>query len=159
MRTPKCSRSKVHEFDLFKVWEIRRAGAVVFNGSDEMLVAGLIMGANGGIGSIYNLVPEQFVSLCMCAAAGMWKQARQIQDAINELISVILNYPVNPALKAILVWSGIDCGPCIAPRRRLTPSEEALSALMLVLAALWLWTLPVPGARLSAEQAAVQQKV
>jgi N-acetylneuraminate lyase len=123
-RLPNVAGLKYTDSDLFKVWEIRRAGAVVFNGSDEMLVAGLIMGANGGIGSIYNLVPEHFVSLYRHAAASRWQEAQTIQNSINELISVILRFSVNPAVKVILKWSGINCGTCIAPRRSLTAIEE-----------------------------------
>jgi N-acetylneuraminate lyase len=90
-----------------------------------MLVAGLIMGANGGIGSIYNLVPEQFVTLYEHTVAGRWEEARRTQYHINELIEVILRYPVNTAVKAILQWSGVDCGRPILPRRSLTEGESA----------------------------------
>jgi N-acetylneuraminate lyase len=116
---------KFTDSDLFKLWLLRSAGAVVFNGTDEMLAAGLIMGANGGIGSIYNLIPEQFVALYRHAIAGRWEEARRLQNAINELIEPILHYPVHAAIKAILRWSGIDCGDCIPPRRRLTPDEQS----------------------------------
>jgi N-acetylneuraminate lyase len=121
---PNVAGLKYTDSDLFKLWEIRRTGAVVFNGSDEMLVAGLIMGANGGIGSIYNLVPDRFSSLYRHAVAGRWQEAQATQNSINELISVILRFPVNTAVKAVLKWSGIDCGTCVAPRRSLTAIEE-----------------------------------
>lgn len=121
---PNVAGLKFTDSDFFRLWAIRQRGFVVFNGSDEMLVAGLVMGANGGIGSIYNLVPGQFVALYEHAVAGRWDKARGIQDCINELIEVILRYPVNPSVKAILGWSGIDCGKCIAPRRALTDREQ-----------------------------------
>jgi len=122
---------KFTDSDLFRLWRLRRAGAVVFNGSDEMLAAGLLMGASGGIGSIYNLLPEAFVGLFAHAQAGRWAEARRLQDEINEFIEVILRYPVNPAVKAALAFSGIDCGLCLAPRRALTEDErrDLLSAL------------------------------
>lgn len=124
-RIPNVVGVKFTDFDMFRLWCIRRSGAIVFNGSDEMLVAGLIMGANGGIGSIYNLIPEQFVSLYAAARAGEWERAREIQNRINEFIAVILNYPVHPAVKALLAFAGLDCGPCIAPRRRLSDLERS----------------------------------
>lgn len=121
---PGVAGLKFTDSDLFRLWQIRRSGAIVFNGSDEMLVAGLIMGANGGIGSIYNLVPECFVKLYGHAAAGEWEAARQVQGPINELIAEILRYPVHPAVKTVLRWTGLDCGGCLAPRRTLTAAEE-----------------------------------
>ena len=35
----------------------------VFNGFDEMLLAGLSMGADGGIGSMYNFMAEKYLAL------------------------------------------------------------------------------------------------
>jgi N-acetylneuraminate lyase len=123
-RIPNVVGLKFTDSDLYRLWAIRATGAIVFNGSDEMLVAGLIMGANGGIGSIYNLLPEHFVALYGHAQAGRWEEARRLQYRINEFIEVILRYPVNPAVKSLLRASGLDCGVCIAPRRSLTPMEE-----------------------------------
>lgn len=123
-RIPNVVGLKFTDSDLYRLWVIRATGAIVFNGSDEMLVAGLIMGANGGIGSIYNLLPRHFVALYSHAMAGRWEEARRVQYRINEFIAVVLRYPVNPAVKALLRATGIDCGRCIAPRRGLTPKEE-----------------------------------
>jgi N-acetylneuraminate lyase len=115
---------KFTDSDMFRLWSLRRSGAVIFNGSDEMLVAGLVMGANGGIGSIYNLLPASFAALYRHAVAGDWNAARAVQDRINEFIAVILRFPVNPAVKVVLRFTGIDCGDCVEPRRRLTEAEE-----------------------------------
>jgi N-acetylneuraminate lyase len=123
-RIPNVAGLKFTDSDLFRLWAIRQTGALVFNGSDEMLAAGLLMGANGGIGSIYNVIPEHFVTLYEHAVAGRWEDARTEQGHINKFIQVILQFPVNPAVKAILKWSGIDCGACILPRRPLSSAEE-----------------------------------
>jgi N-acetylneuraminate lyase len=115
---------KFTDSDMFRLWSIKRTGAVIFNGSDEMLVAGLIMGADGGIGSTYNLMPASFVALHRAAVSGDWTKARAVQNQINEFIAVLLRFPVNPGVKIALRASGIDCGYCIEPRRRLTDAEE-----------------------------------
>jgi N-acetylneuraminate lyase len=115
---------KFTDSDMFRLWSLKRSGAVIFNGSDEMLVAGLIMGADGGIGSTYNLMPAAFVALHRHTVAGDWTAARAVQSRINEFIAILLRYPVNPGVKAALRASGIDCGLCVAPRRSLTPAEE-----------------------------------
>jgi N-acetylneuraminate lyase len=115
---------KFTDSDFYRMWAVRMTGAVVFAGSDEMLVAGLIMGANGGIGSTYNLIPESYVAMYRMVADKKWEEARLIQEKINRLIQVILRYPVHPAIKQLLQWSGIDCGKCILPRRELTGEEQ-----------------------------------
>ncbi len=120
---PNVAGLKFTDANFFRLWELRRAGAAIFNGYDEMLAAGLLMGANGGIGSIYNLLPAEFVALYRHATAGRWEEARETQAAINEVIRVILQFPVFPAVKAALAFTGLDCGTCIAPRRPLTGDE------------------------------------
>ncbi len=124
-RIPNVAGLKFTDSDLFRLWAVRQTGSTVFSGWDEMLVAGLLMGANGGIGSTYNLIPERFVRLYDHACAGRWEEARKEQDLINEFIAVILRFPVFAAVKAMLAWTNIECGKCIAPRRALTPVEEA----------------------------------
>jgi len=124
LEIPNVAGIKFTGFDLYMLSQLKRAGAVVFNGHDEVLVAGLLMGADGGIGSFYNLVPELFVELFEKAAAGDWPAARAAQARINELIRLTLRFPMLAAIKKMLEWSGIACGPCFRPRRRLTPEEE-----------------------------------
>ncbi|MBL8232112.1 MAG: dihydrodipicolinate synthase family protein [Bryobacterales bacterium] len=115
---------KFTDFDLYRLSLIQRAGYTIFNGRDEVLAAGLLMGAHGGIGSFYNLVPELFVAVYEHTQAGRWAEARQMQDRINDLIRMVLSFPALGAIKRILTWSGIDCGVPMAPRRPLTDAEE-----------------------------------
>ena len=42
------------------------AGTMVFNGPDEQLISGLVMGATGGIGGTSGAMPELFVELYRC---------------------------------------------------------------------------------------------
>lgn len=116
---------KFTDSDFFRLWVVRKTGAVVFAGSDEMLLAGLIMGANGGIGSTYNLIAGSFVKLYECASRTDWEKARHLQNQINEFIQVALRYPIHTVIKQVLTWTGIECGTCIPPRRSLSPAEQA----------------------------------
>lgn len=122
---------KFTDFDLYSLSKLKQGGACVFNGHDEVLAAGLLMGADGGIGSFYNLVPELFVQLYNQARGGDWSAARATQDRINELIEITLHFPMLPAVKTMLTWSGIPCGPCFGPRRALAPEERKRLAEML----------------------------
>jgi len=115
---------KFTDFDLYRLSNFRRLGHVVFNGRDEVLVAGLLMGASGGIGTFYNLIPELFLDVWDLSQKGDWEKAREIQGEINELITLTLRFPLLPAVKKILAWSGIDCGECLPPNRKLSQDEE-----------------------------------
>ncbi len=128
---PRVAGLKFTDSDFYRLSEIKRSGAIVYNGYDEMLAAGLLMGADGGIGSFYNVIPGWFVELFQAAKAGNWAEARQKQAAINEIITIGLRYPVHSAVKHMLAWMGLDCGVCAAPRRSLTSVETAeLDALL-----------------------------
>ncbi|MDZ4801200.1 MAG: dihydrodipicolinate synthase family protein [Bryobacteraceae bacterium] len=115
---------KFTSFDLYTLNRCKALGKLVFNGHDEVLAAGLLMGADGGIGSIYNLEPQLFVSLYAATQAGDWTEARRLQDRVNALITIVLGYPLFPTLKLILRWRGIDCGDCVPPCRALTTEEH-----------------------------------
>jgi N-acetylneuraminate lyase len=122
---PNVAGLKYTDFDLYRMRQIRETGAVVFNGHDEVLAAGLLMGAVGGIGTFYNVIPELFVELYRNARAGDWTCARAVQDRINKVIRVTLQWPCFPAVKEILRWRGIDCGQCVRPRAPLAPEQAA----------------------------------
>jgi dihydrodipicolinate synthase/N-acetylneuraminate lyase len=69
-------------------------------------------------------VPELFVKLFGLAEAGRWDDARAVQREINELIALVARFPLFPALKQILAWSGLDCGACLPPRTPLADPER-----------------------------------
>ncbi|MCU1260480.1 MAG: dihydrodipicolinate synthetase [Bryobacterales bacterium] len=116
---------KFTDYDLYTMSLLVRGGNVMFNGRDEVLAAGLLLGASGGIGSIYNVTPAWFVELYGHARAGRWAEARATQDRINDLIRVLLRFPFMPALKRVMTWEGIECGEALRPRVSLTADQEA----------------------------------
>ena len=119
---------KFTDFDLFRMANLARPGRCIFNGRDEVLAAGLLMGAGGGIGTFYNLLPELFVEIYDAAIAGRWDAARTAQGRVNTLIRITLDFPLFPAVKQMLAWSGLDCGPCLPPRARLDSRPAGATA-------------------------------
>ncbi len=117
---------KFTDFDFYRLSLIARAGHVIFSGRDEAFAAGVLMGASGGIGSFYNLIPELFVQIWRQGSADDYRGVRETQDRINDLIAAVLRFPMLTAIKTLLTWSGVDCGHPVAPRRRLTVDEEQL---------------------------------
>ncbi len=125
LEIPNVVGLKFTDFDLYKLSVLkRRRGCTIFNGHDEVLAAGLLMGADGGIGSFYNLIPELFVEVFRLSRQAAWDQVRQVQARINELIEIVLAFPLVPAIKTILGWQGIPCGNAVLPRRALTGDES-----------------------------------
>ena len=142
---PGIAGLKFTDYDLYILSVLARAGNLVFNGRDEVLSAGLLMGAHGGIGSTYNLVPEWFVKLYEHARAGRWAEARKVQDRINDVLRVLLSFPFLPAVKRAVNWGGIECGDALRPRIGLTAEQEsALRASLEPVLPDAYWTARVP---------------
>ena len=98
---------------------------IVFEGEDSVLAAGLMLGACGGIGATYNMMPHLFVALWDSFQAGKLEEMGRIQARINQLIDAILLVDLFAGLKQILAWMGLECGGPRTPNRLLTGEETA----------------------------------
>ncbi|MHA0855598.1 dihydrodipicolinate synthase family protein [Paenibacillus sp. CMAA1364] len=104
---------------------------LVFNGPDEQFLAGRIMGADGGIGGTYGVMPELFCKLNEFYVENNLNEAQVLQNKINQFILKLLGYPsLYGACKHILSIRGIETGQ---PRLPLLPvraeDHESLEAL------------------------------
>ena len=97
---------------------------IVYNGYDEMFLAGLAMGADGGIGSTYNFMTDKFVKMRELAAQNKMKEALEIQKVANVIISALIKVGVMQGEKAILDALGIQMGPCRSPFAPLTEAQK-----------------------------------
>ena len=61
-------------------------GFVVFNGPDEQFVSGLAMGADGGIGGTYAVMPELFLKMYELVHKGEMDAARALQYQADRII-------------------------------------------------------------------------
>jgi len=90
-------------------------------GRDEMLLAGLAMGASGAIGSTYNYLAPVFHKIMHAFNAGDLKAARLAQTQANAVIKVLIRYGgMPPAGKAFMKLIGLECGGCREPLRELS---------------------------------------
>jgi dihydrodipicolinate synthase/N-acetylneuraminate lyase len=55
-----------------------------------------------------------------------------VQQRVNALIRITLQFPLFPAVKQILAWSGLDCGECLPPRTRITVEQQRMLQARLV---------------------------
>ena len=116
-RNPKFIGIKHTNADLFMLQQFKSMACdpIVYNGFDEMFVAGLSMGADGGIGSTYNFMAERFIDIYDKFRAGDIAGAQARQIAVNEIISELIRYGVFAMEKQVLTEMGIDMGVCRKP--------------------------------------------
>ena len=105
-------------------------GAIVFNGPDEQLISGLVMGAVGGIGGTYGAMPELYVELYRCVKAGELAKALEIQNDCCRIIYKMCSGYGNMygMIKEILrINGGPDCGSVRLPLAALVESDLAIA--------------------------------
>lgn len=100
-------------------------GFRVFSGADEMAMSGLAFGADGLIGSFYNIIPEIYAKIVAAMAEGRIAEAKALQDKANAIIFFTLKQFPMSAVKRIMAWQGADAGYCRAPFDNYeTPEQE-----------------------------------
>jgi N-acetylneuraminate lyase len=99
----------------------------VLFGRDEMLVAGLSLGARGAIGSTYNFLAPVFHEIIAAFEKGDLEKARERQAAANAVIQVLIRHGGLVAGKAMMKMIGVDCGAVRLPLRPL--GEEQVGRL------------------------------
>lgn len=104
-------------------------GAIVFNGPDEQLISGLVMGAVGGIGGTYSVMPRLYVELYRCVQAGEMAKALEIQNDCCRVIYKLCSGHGNmyAMIKETLrKLGGPDCGSVRAPLAEIVESDLAI---------------------------------
>ena len=120
----KNSSMPVQDIQMFKAEG--GEGFVVFNGPDEQLISGLAMGADGGIGGTYGVMPELYVKLFELCKAGDFAAARKIQNEADAIIYAMCACKGNlyAVMKEIIkIREGLDIGSVRKPLPALVPED------------------------------------
>jgi N-acetylneuraminate lyase len=101
---------------------------VVFNGPDEQLVSGLAIGADGGIGGTYGVMPELYLAIFEDMKKGDIERARKIQNQADAIIYAMCECHGNlyAVMKEIIRRrEGIDLGTVRKPLPDIIPEDNA----------------------------------
>ena len=96
----------------------------IINGPDEMLLMGLTAGADGGIGTTYNIMLDVIRGIYDSFVAHDIENAQREQARANQVISSLLNYPIIPAVKAILEDMGFAVGNATFPMTQYNEEQK-----------------------------------
>lgn len=120
----KNSSMPVQDIQMFKA-----AGGddwVVFNGPDEQLVSGLVIGAEGGIGGTYGVMPEVYLKIQELVRENKMEEAKKVQYMANEIIYKMCSCRGNMygVIKEILrINENLDLGSVREPLPALTEAD------------------------------------
>ncbi len=105
----KFSDPRVHKLQQCR--QVRDGAYDLFFGVDEMLLSGLVAGANGAVGTTYNFAAPLYRRMIDAYEQGDLERARHCQERANAMVDVILHYCGRAGLKAMMNLMGHDCGP------------------------------------------------
>ena len=137
LKNPKVIGIKNSSMPVQDIQMFRRQAAmagrdiVVFNGPDEQFISGRVIGAEGGIGGTYGVMPEVYVAMNNALAAGDLEKALKLQDAANEVTYAMCSAKGNmyAVAKAVLKErTGISFGGVREPLLSLQEDDEAVVA-------------------------------
>lgn len=114
---PHVKGLKFTSTDMFKLSMLRRRcpDAVLFFGFDEIYLSGAVLGADGGIGTTYNLLGRLYMALNAAVKAGDLAEAQRLQSISAQFVEGLLEAGVLPGMKAAFRALGIEVGPTRAP--------------------------------------------
>ncbi|MCD8022639.1 MAG: dihydrodipicolinate synthase family protein, partial [Lachnospiraceae bacterium] len=98
----------------------------VVTGPDEQLVSGLAIGADGGIGGTYGVMPELYLKILELVRTGDVARACEIQNAADAIIYGMCECHGNlyAVMKAIMkIRDGLDLGGVRKPMPNLIDSD------------------------------------
>lgn len=126
----KNSSMPIQDIQMFKRQaKINGREIVVFNGPDEQFVGGRLIGADGGIGGTYGVMPELFVKLNQLLEKGDFENAGKLQDDIDEVIYTMCSTKGNmyaTAKAALKLIAGLELGGVRAPLLNLEDGDEEI---------------------------------
>ena len=110
-----------------RVVAVKNSSMPVFNGPDEQLLAGLSMGAIGGIGGTYAAMPRLYLKLKSLYDAREMDKAIELQDDICRLIYAFCacQGSMYAVIKELLRRRGVQCGSVRPPLFPLQAEDAA----------------------------------
>lgn len=107
---------------LLEIIYLKPKDAVVFSGSDEYALAGLISGMDGSVTGYASAFPENYVELLSLFRQGSMKKAIALQEKITA-IKACLKSPAIQPIKEAAKLRGIKAGFVKKPLRPMTAAE------------------------------------
>ena len=111
-------------YEMMRLKDLTNGEMNIINGPDEMLLMGLAAGADGGIGTTYNVIIDNIRAIYDNFRAGDLEKAREAQYTANRMITVMMGTKIIPGVKVILEEMGFEVGNATFPMKRYTKEQK-----------------------------------
>jgi len=130
-RLPALRGIKYSDFTIFELQacvELENGRFNLLFGSDEMLLSGLVGGAQGAVGTTYSFALPLYQRIYSAFRQGQIGEAQRLQSLSVQMMRIINRYATTstnlPAMKSMMKLIGLDCGPLRLPLPSLTRLQE-----------------------------------
>ncbi|WP_096437204.1 N-acetylneuraminate lyase [Alteribacter populi] len=123
---------KYTDVDLAKLSKLKSAYSdkVFYSGSDDMVFQFAESGADGAIGSTYNIIGLEAKKIYKLLEEKELEQAHQMQLQMNDIIDTLLELGVYQTIKHVLKEKGIEAGFMKFPFKELNQREKELATTL-----------------------------
>lgn len=120
----KNSSMPTQDIQIFKA--VGGEDCIIFNGPDEQLISGRMMGAQGAIGGTFGVMPKLYLKADESFKAGDYAMAQAVQYDVNEIIEKLCSGhgSMYAVIKGVLRKNGIEIGSVRAPMPELTAEDK-----------------------------------
>ena len=113
-------------FAFGKIKSACREDFTIISGADETMICGLIEGADGAIGTTYNMLPKLASTIYKDFKEGRNQSALENQRKMNGIIDLLISSNI-AEWKAVMSFLGFDMGYTVEPQR--IPDKKQLEEL------------------------------
>ena len=105
---PGVAGLKLSDWNVFLLRQVKLAypEKIVYSGFDEMLLPGLLYGADGCIGTWENLLPELYAKVYQLIRAGRTEEARPLGEAFTAFLAVGWRYGIIDTFEELMRAKG-----------------------------------------------------
>ncbi len=127
LELPSVAGIKFTSDNMFQLERLRRLfpDKIIYNGYDEICASGLMAGADGAIGSTFNITAPVVLRIRDAVAAGNTAGALALQHVLNDFIEGAVANGLYQTLKYMLTLQGVSGGLCRPPFLPLTEERMA----------------------------------
>ncbi len=93
-------------------------------GRDDLMLAGLKVGAHGAVGTTYNFAAQLYMKIIRAFKSGDMGTAQNFQVQAVEMLAAMRRFGSIAAAKYAMKEVGIDCGPVRPPLHKMTAEQE-----------------------------------
>jgi N-acetylneuraminate lyase len=93
-------------------------------GTDEILLAGYVLGARGAVGSTYNFAAPLYHQVIDACDRGDLPKARRLQADSVRLVRMLQKFGYMASAKTLMSFLGVECGTVRPPLRPLSDEQR-----------------------------------